>query len=156
MRWPAKVKILVPGKIKFPFIKEGIFFYQRRIQNYLDLEVEEKKVGKSKGPFEAKRLEGETLLKGLSPKSFKIALDERGVLWDSSSFATHFGEILDSKREIIFLLGGAYGLDDKVLAAADLKLSLSKLTLNHEIALLVLLEQLYRALSILSGEPYHK
>ncbi|NPA49625.1 MAG: 23S rRNA (pseudouridine(1915)-N(3))-methyltransferase RlmH [Thermodesulfobacteria bacterium] len=156
MRWPVKVKILIPGRVKFSFVKEGVWFYQERLKHYLPFELQEKKISRTKDASETKQLEGQALLKGLSPGSFKIALDERGVLWDSLTFARKLEELLTAQRELNFLIGGAFGLDEEVLKTADLKLSLSKLTLNHEIALLVLLEQLYRALTIVSGEPYHK
>ncbi len=156
MRWPTKVRILIPGKIKFSFVKDGALFYQKRLQNYLFCEIQEKRAPQAKNPQKAKLLEGKALLQGLSPTSFKIALDECGVLWDSLTFAKKLEKMLPLYRELNFLIGGAFGLHEEVLNNSQLKLSLSKFTLNHEIALLVLLEQLYRALSILSGEPYHK
>ena len=156
MRWPCRVKILVPGKIKFPFIKEGALFYAQRLKRYLPFSLEEKKVPRSKDPSKLKRLEAEALIKGVSPESFIVALDVKGQELDSQKFSQKLGKLLEARQEIVFLIGGAYGLEEDLLKKANWCLSLSRLTFNHEIALLILLEQLYRALSILAGEPYHK
>ena len=156
MRWPTQVRLILPGKIKFPFVKEGALFYQKRLRNYFPFSLEEKKTPKAKDSFLVKEKEGEVLLKAASSASLIIALDERGKTFDSLSFARIWERFLEEEREIALLIGGPFGLSEKVLKEADLKLSLSSFTLGHEIALLVLLEQLYRAATILTGEPYHK
>ncbi len=155
MRWPTKVRLILPGKIKFPFVKEGVSFYQKRLNHYFSFGIEEKKVPRGKDQA-VKEKEGEIILKALGAGGYVIALDERGKSFDSLSFARFFQDLLEKEKEIVFLIGGPFGLSEKVLQAARLRLSLSKFTLGHEIALLVLLEQLYRAASIISGEPYHK
>ena len=155
MRWPTRVRLILPGKIKFPFVKEGASFYQKRLNHYFPFGIEEKKVPKGKDQA-VKEKEGEIMLKALGAGSYVIALDERGKSFDSLSFARFFQDLLEKEREIVFLIGGPFGLSEKALRTARLRLSLSNFTLGHEIALLVLLEQLYRAASIVSGEPYHK
>ncbi|OAG28327.1 23S rRNA (pseudouridine(1915)-N(3))-methyltransferase RlmH [Thermodesulfatator autotrophicus] len=155
MRWPNTLKVVIPGKLKFSFIKDGVSFYEKRLKNYINFSLEERKVVKARVPDLIKQNEGKALLLG-TEKAFIIALDERGKEFSSREWAKHLGNILEREREIHFLIGGAYGHSREVLEKAHLKLSLSKLTLGHEIAVLVLCEQIYRALSILSGEPYHK
>ncbi|WP_022852335.1 23S rRNA (pseudouridine(1915)-N(3))-methyltransferase RlmH [Thermodesulfatator atlanticus] len=154
MRWPAKVRVITPGKIKFSFIREGVAYYEKRLKNYLSFALEEKKVPKT-SLSTLKQKEGEVLLKATG-NAFIVALDERGKIFTSQEFARKLESLLNREREVAFVLGGAYGLSEEVLKRADLKLSLSLMTFGHEIALLVFCEQLYRALAILSGEPYHK
>ena len=156
MRWPVKVRLLLPGKIRFSFVKEGASFYVKRLNHYYPFVLEEKKIPKIKDPLAQKEKEGEILLKAVSEGAFLVALDEKGKTFDSQTFAQLWGRLLDGEKEIDFVIGGPFGLGTNVLNQARLKLSLSKFTLGHEIALLVLLEQLYRATSILCGEPYHK
>ncbi len=158
MKWPHKLRIVIPGKIKFSFIREGVGFYQQRLEHYLDFEVWERKLPAKvcPRPEKVKALEAECLLARVPEKAPIVALDERGKEFNSQALAHELGRLLETERESFFLIGGPYGLAEKVLSRARLKLSLSRLTLGHEIALLVLCEQLYRAVTILSGEPYHK
>ncbi len=157
MRWPTHIKILCPWRIKKAFIKEGVSFYAQRIRHYAPFALEEKRVPKAKGRVEdIKEAEAKVLLASLSPRALVIALDERGRSFRSEEWARWLLRALEEREEVSFLLGGAYGLAPQVLNRADLRLSLSPFTLGHEIALLVFLEQLYRAFTILSGEPYHK
>lgn len=92
------------------------------------------------------------------PPGFEVvALTREGVAWSSTRLARHLESLAVSARPgVAFLIGGALGIDDGVIARANLRLSLSSLTLPHDLARLVLLEQLYRAGTILRGEPYHK
>ncbi|AEH45965.1 protein of unknown function DUF163 [Thermodesulfatator indicus DSM 15286] len=155
MRWPNTLKIVIPGKLKFPFIKDGVCFYEMRLKNYVSFSLEERKVAKAKDPEIMKQNEGKALLRG-QEKAFIIALDERGKEFTSKEWAEYLEDLLQREKEISFLIGGAYGLSQEVLNEAHLKLSLSRFTLGHEIAVLVLCEQLYRAFTIIAGEPYHK
>ncbi|HEY1334263.1 MAG TPA: 23S rRNA (pseudouridine(1915)-N(3))-methyltransferase RlmH, partial [Myxococcaceae bacterium] len=105
---------------------------------------------------DARRREGEALLAKLKPESWLVALDERGAPLDSVELAGLVATARDAGRELVFCIGGDEGLDDSVRDRAWKVLSLSRMTFPHRLARLVLLEQLYRALSILRGEPYHK
>jgi 23S rRNA (pseudouridine1915-N3)-methyltransferase len=85
-----------------------------------------------------------------------VALDERGKLLDSVELSRYVGRAQDGAKDLLLIIGGDEGLDERVRQAADLTLSLSKMTLPHRLARVVLVEQLYRAFTILKGEPYHK
>ena len=158
MKWPHRLRIVIPGKIKFSFIKEGVFFYQQRLNFYFDFDVLERKIPAKvcRDPERLKALEAESLLAPVPEKAYVVALDAKGKELDSSAFAKKMKEIIEGPRPSFFLIGGPFGLAEKVIQRADFSLSLSKLTLCHEMALLVLCEQLYRGVSILAGEPYHK
>ncbi len=157
MRFPAKIYIRLPGRLKFPFIREGARFYTSRLKHYIKLELEERKaLPKGKEAEIIKQAEAKALLSGLDSSTKIIALDERGKNFSSLEFARFLRSSLESGPRLCFIIGGAFGLAEEVLKQAHHRLSLSPLTLNHELALLVLLEQLYRAFTILSGEPYHK
>lgn len=157
MRFPAKIYIRLPGRLKFPFVREGAHFYTSRLKHYIKLELEERKApSKGKEAEMIKQTEARALLSGLDPSTKLIALDERGKSFGSLEFAQFLRKTLETAPKLCFVIGGAFGLAEEVLLKADHRLSLSHMTLNHELALLVLLEQLYRAFTILSGEPYHK
>jgi len=158
MKWPHHLRIFLPGRVKFSFIKEGVYFYEHRLNHYLRFEVVERRLPAkiSSHPEKVKELEAEALLAPIPAKAPVIALDERGERFTSPKLAQRLAPILEGERNSYFLIGGAYGLSERVLQRAQLRLSLSPLTFGHEIALLVLCEQLYRVVTILSGEPYHK
>lgn len=98
----------------------------------------------------------ERLIRRLRPDDYVVVLDERGKQLSSEEFAKQFAQIIARRaRRVVFIIGGAYGVGHTLRARADLVVSLSSLTLPHELARLVLCEQLYRAMTILRGEPYH-
>jgi 23S rRNA (pseudouridine1915-N3)-methyltransferase len=150
--------ILMVGKTREGFIRDGLAFYQKRLQPLLQLSLksvrEEKEVG-GLTPALLKAREGERLLAQAPPKSYLVALDPRGQEFTTAEFAAWLSRRAEQSRPLVFLIGGHWGLPDAVLAAADEQLSLSRLTLTHELARLILLEQLYRALTIKLGHPYH-
>ncbi len=158
MRWAVPLRILCPWRIKFSFVKEGVSFYEQRLKRYVSFFLDQRRVRayKDHRPDGIKAVEGKTLLAAVNAQHFVVALDERGRLFDSLKWAKYLQGLLEGQRELVFIIGGPYGLAPEVLERADLRLSLSPFTLGHEIALLVFLEQLYRAFTILSGEPYHK
>jgi 23S rRNA (pseudouridine1915-N3)-methyltransferase len=107
-------------------------------------------------PADTKRREGERLLERVPAGALLIACDERGDRLTSSEFAGLLVQARDAARDVAFIVGGAFGLDDAVRGAAARSLQLAPWTLPHELARLVLAEQLYRAGTIARGEPYHK
>ena len=107
-------------------------------------------------PAETRRREGERLLERLPAGAMVLACDERGERLTSSEFAGLLVQARDAARDVAFIVGGAHGLDDTVRRAAARSLQLAPWTLPHELARLVLAEQLYRAGTIARGEPYHK
>jgi 23S rRNA (pseudouridine1915-N3)-methyltransferase len=103
----------------------------------------------------ARRLESQAILTALKPEDIVVVLDERGRLDDSRTFAARYNEWLRSGRRVVFIIGGAYGVDELVRGRANHLWSLSPLVLPHQLVRLVLSEQLYRARMISSGHPYH-
>ncbi len=153
-----QIYILMVGKTREPFIREGLAFYQRRLRTFLRLSlksVKEEKEGRNLAPHQIMAREGERLRAALPPRAFAVALDVRGREMTTEEFAAWLITRELSARPLAFLIGGHRGLDEATLAAADERLSLSRLTLTHELARLVLLEQLYRAMTIKAGHPYH-
>ncbi len=105
---------------------------------------------------EARRIEGRRILDKVKPKEWLIALDQSGQMLSSAELARFVEKAQSQSRDLLFAIGGDQGLGPEVTGAAQLVLSLSRLTLPHRLARLVLIEQLYRALTLLRGEPYHK
>ena len=123
----------------------------------MDLELLELPAAKGAlPPADARRREGGAMLTKLRPESWLVALDERGTLLDSVELARLVATARDAGRELVFCIGGDEGLDASVRERAWKVVALSRMTLPHRLARLVLVEQLYRAFSILRGEPYHK
>jgi 23S rRNA (pseudouridine1915-N3)-methyltransferase len=101
--------------------------------------------------------EADAVEKKLSPNGFRVVLDERGDQFSSLEFAKRVEEIVGRPvQEVVFVAGGFYGVPERLIASADMKLSLTKWTLPHELARVVLLEQVYRSMTIMKGLPYHK
>ena len=131
--------------------------YAERVRRHAELDLVELPAAKGAlPPADARRREGEALLAKLKPESWLVALDERGTLLDSLELARLVATARDAGRELVFAIGGDEGLDSPVRERAWKVLALSRMTLPHRLARLVLLEQLYRAFSMLRGEPYHK
>lgn len=150
-----KLRLLCVGAPRPP-LAEAIAGFERRIGHYFDYEAWE--VGAAKGsPTDARRREGEALLDRL-PADFRVfALTRGGKRWGSRDLAEQLDALaIYGPPAAAWVVGGAFGLSEDVLAAADHTVSLSDFTMPHELARLVLVEQLYRAGTILRGEPYHK
>lgn len=151
-----KCRIIWFGKTREPWIKAGITEYRERVGRYLPLIIEELKDEKDAEAAEGRRREGERLLKQVPPNAVLVMLDERGRQLDSVQFAEFIGKQRDSGTpELIFAIGGAYGFSDEIRKRAGLLLSLSTMTFTHQMVRPFLLEQLYRAFTILNNEPYH-
>jgi 23S rRNA (pseudouridine1915-N3)-methyltransferase len=117
--------------------------------------IEIKPDKKAPSPIQKKKAEAQSLGKYIQ-NTFLICLDERGKSFDSINFSKKLLDLFEHYPDITFLIGGADGLDDQVLAESNLKLSLSKMTLPHQLAKIVLIEQIYRAISISKNHPYHR
>ncbi len=153
-----KIKILLVGKPANPHYAGLAQEYGRRIGHYLDIAVETVAAQKLDQPAgHVRSQEAQRLLAKIETKEWCVALDRSGASWDSEQLAKKMNGWLQSgQRPLCFVIGGPLGLDEPVLQRADEKLALSAFTLAHELALVVLLEQLYRAFTILRGEKYHK
>ena len=155
-----KISVLVVGKLRGP-LESAVREFEERAARYWKLETTEVEAGGGKGGESrvdaTRRAEGRRLLKRLGKESESWALTRKGVGMSSRGFARMLGtRALHGASELTFLIGGASGLDRAILEAADHRFSLSSLTLPHDMARLLLAEQLYRAGSILRNEPYHK
>ena len=149
-----KYRIVAIGKLRRGFLQAGCAHFLERLGPYARVEVLELKEGRG-SPQRIKEQEGAALLSAAG--GYKIALDERGFEHSSASFAARIGDLeTRSLSQLSFLLGGANGHSEALKEAADELWSLSKLTLPHELARLLLLEQMYRAETIRAGHPYHR
>lgn len=141
------------------WVEEAKETYNTKLQGFFDFEIVHVKspsIERDDASFK-KRLEGEKVLKALKPGDKLVVFDEAGKNFASSEqFATQFQRLVEqSPQRIVFLIGGAFGVDDTVLAKAIARWSLSGLTMNHWIAQIVALEQIYRAATIIKKIPYH-
>lgn len=147
------------GKNNEPYVKAGIEEFTSRINKYFKAEWNIIPVPKNAGmlsEMDLKKKEGETILEWLGKDDYLVALDERGKQFTSKGLADFIqARANESTKKMIFLIGGAFGLDDAVLKRADYKWSLSGLTFPHQLARLILAEQIYRACTILKNEKYH-
>jgi 23S rRNA (pseudouridine1915-N3)-methyltransferase len=154
-----KIQFWAIGKEHDPYVKTGVAEFTKRINNYYPAQWKitpsPKSAGASPSPDQKKK-ESDAVLKTLSSHDFLVALDERGKKLDSSSFADFLRKRAnESSKNIIFLIGGAYGFHEDVLKRADFTLSLSDLTFPHQLVRLIVAEQVYRACTILKNEKYH-
>jgi 23S rRNA (pseudouridine1915-N3)-methyltransferase len=153
----VRLRLLAIGKDRSGLYAPAVEEYAGRLSRYVKFElVELPEARKHAGTPRAKDEEGAALLAKLRPGERVVALDERGREWTSVELARRVGGWLEGARDVSLVVGGSDGLAPEVLARADETLALSRLTLQHRLARLVLVEQLYRAMTILRGEPYHK
>lgn len=154
-----KITLLTVGKTDKDWVKQGIDIYATRMKHYFPfsiVEIPELKNASSLSEDQIKTKEGEFILKNIKPAEDVILLDERGREFTSVEFA----KVLQDKisyigKDIVFIIGGAYGFSDAVRQRANSKISLSKMTFSHQMVRAIFVEQLYRAFTIMKGEPYH-
>jgi len=153
-----RLKVLHMDKTNSTEIQALCKDFQKRAGRFMKLEVNAlpKVKGKTSNPEELKEKEGQVMLKNIASGEYLVLLDEKGVSMKSRDSAEWLRQhYVNESREIVFLIGGAHGFSKDVYERADMKLSMSKMTFNHELALLVLLEQVYRMVTIIHGHPYH-
>ena len=155
-----KIKVVAVGRLKADYARDGCAEFVRRVGRHLDVEVVEvRDVPRRKNADidACKAAEAELLRAAIPSGAHVVALDERGRGWTSRAFADYIGRLRDrAVPALVFLIGGPDGLDPTLRDSADEVWALSKLTMSHELARLVLAEQLYRAAAILDGLPYHR
>lgn len=153
-----KHQLLFLGKIKDRFIEDGVAEYASRLQHYTSFTIT---ILKEKGKGRRKSLsaenQGQLLLQAVPANATIVVLDSKGKQFSSESFSQKIDQWeLQGIRQVCYLIGGPDGHAAEVLAAADLLISLSKMTFTHDMARMLLVEQLYRAYTIKAGEQYHK
>ena len=154
-----KVRVLFTGKTTDAWIRQGVEQYAGRIRHYVPFSLEELpdlKQTASLTEDQIRTREGETILKAIRSSDHLVLLDEHGSTFSSLDWARN----LELKRahllkDLVFVIGGPYGFSQAVRSRADELLSLSRMTFSHQLVRVVFLEQLYRALTIIRGEPYH-
>ena len=154
-----KIALLTVGKTDVKWVREGLDLYVSRLMHYVPFqlrEIPELKNAAALGREQVKAREGDLVLKALRPSDEVVLLDEGGREFRSLEFASWLEErISRGSRDIVFVVGGAYGFSPEVYSRADSKLSLSKMTFSHQMVRTIFAEQLYRAFTIMKGEPYH-
>ena len=154
-----KITLITTGKTTFDYIREGMAIYEKRLGRYLSfsrIEIPALQGTSSLSQEEVRNREGQLILKKLKPEDRVIILDEKGSRYTSTAWAARLSHLMDiGTRSLVFIIGGAYGFSAKVRERADEALSLSDMTFSHQIIRLFFEEQLYRAMTIIKGEPYH-
>ena len=154
-----KITLLTVGKTDKDWVKQGLDIYVSRLKHYVPFsitEIPELKNVSALTKEQIKTREGELILKNIRNTDDVILLDERGKEYSSMELA----RILQDKmtyggRDIVYVIGGAYGFSDAVYSRANSKLSLSRMTFSHQMVRAIFAEQIYRAFTIMKGEPYH-
>ncbi len=153
-----KTTLLLVGKTTNPHLQALITDYQKRLTHYMPFEVQvipELKNAKSLSEEQQKEAEGKLILQQVDSSMTLVLLDERGKQFRSVEFAAHLQHLMTTGRNLLFVVGGPYGFSKSVYERADAKLSLSEMTFSHQMIRLLFVEQIYRAMTILRGEPYH-
>jgi 23S rRNA (pseudouridine1915-N3)-methyltransferase len=154
-----KVTLIMVGKTKEDYVKQGLDDYINRIKRYFPFEIKELaglKSSKKMSEEEVMQNEGKAILKSIKDNAFLVLLDEKGKEFSSEGFARWLQNVMNqSTQNLYFVIGGAYGFSPGLQNRADMKISLSRMTFSHQIIRLIFAEQLYRALTIIKGEPYH-
>lgn len=151
-----KIEVVCIGKSE-PGVLVQARDYTRRVQGFSELKLLELKEYKATKSFKSdlsKKKEGAEILKHISEDDFVVLLDEKGRMMDSIEFSGFIEEKTDGKK-LVFVVGGPYGIDQCIRERADFVLSMSKLTFTHQMVRVFLMEQIYRAVSILQGKDYH-
>ncbi len=153
-----KTNLLLVGKTVDKHFVAGIEDYAERISHYMPFKITtipELRNTKSLTEEQQKQAEGELILKQIQPSDTVVLLDEHGRELRSVEYAQWLSQKQQTARRLVFVIGGPYGFSPDVYARANEKISLSKMTFSHQMVRLIFTEQLYRACTIIKGEPYH-
>ena len=150
------IKIITVGTIKEKYLKEAIEEYSKRISKYTKIEVIELKDEGLVEKEKALKLEEEKIIKHINEKDYIISLEIEGEELTSVEFSKKINSILIENSNITFIIGGSYGLSEKIKQMAKFHLSFSKMTFPHQLFRVILLEQIYRSYKIINNESYHK
>jgi 23S rRNA (pseudouridine1915-N3)-methyltransferase len=154
-----KISLLVIGKTDEAYLQKGLEIFMKRIPHYVPFEmkvIQDIKNAKNMSEEQQKDKEGELILQQILSSDELILLDENGLEASSVDFARFLEKkMLSGIKRLVFVIGGPYGFSGNVYSRAIRKISLSKMTFSHQMVRLIFAEQLYRAFTILKGEPYH-
>ena len=154
-----KITLLTVGKTDKDWVRQGMDIYVSRLKHYIPfsvVEIPELKNVSSLSKEQIKSKEGELILKNVRPTDDLVLLDERGKEHTSVEFAKLLQDKINYMgKDIVFVIGGAYGFSEDVYRRADSKMSLSRMTFSHQMVRAIFAEQIYRAFTIMRGEPYH-
>lgn len=151
--------IVSVGKISAPWINQGVSLFENRLEKYIKINsivIPDPRNAKNMSIDQIKEEEGKSIMTLLQPSDFVVLLDERGRELTSHEFAEWMQKQMNmGRKRLVLIIGGPYGFSQSLYKRAESKISLSKMTFTHEMAKLFLTEQIYRAMTILRGEPYH-
>lgn len=154
-----KIKLLLTGKTNDKALRELSDKYSKRIKGFSGFETEvipDLKNTKNLSPAQVKEKEGKSILSKLTSSDFVVLLDEKGKEFTSEKFAGFLQKQMNSGiKNLVFIIGGAYGFPEAVYERANAKIALSQMTFSHQLVRIIFLEQLYRGLAILNHHPYH-
>ena len=154
-----KITLLTVGKTDKDWVREGMEIYISRLKHYIPfsvVEIPELKNVSALTKEQIKTREGELILKNIRPTDDLILLDERGKEYTSVELARNIQDKISYiGKDMVYVIGGAYGFSDAVYSRANSKISLSRMTFSHQMVRAIFIEQLYRAFNIMKGEPYH-
>lgn len=154
-----KITLLTVGKTDRDWVRQGLDIYVSRLKHYIPfsmVEIPELKNVSALSKDQIKSKEGELILKNIRPIDDLILLDEHGKEYTSVEFAKVIQEKISyTGKDMVFVIGGAYGFSPEVYSRANSKISLSRMTFSHQMVRAIFAEQLYRAFTIMKGEPYH-
>jgi len=154
----VKIKFIVVGKTSFEYLKTGIDIYLKRLKHYVSFDYVElhAKTPKSAKEADVKAIEAKLFLKHISKDDFLVLLDENGKKFDSIGFSSWIqNHQMINTKNLVFLVGGPYGFSEEIIKRSKTKISLSPMTFSHQMIRVFFLEQIYRAFTIIKGEPYH-
>ncbi len=153
------VSFIWPNKTKDTWLRAGIDYYIKKISHYIKVQVLQVRGVRSTqamDPAEVMRREARSIMRAIPKGGFVIALDIRGRMLDSPGLARRLTDLeARGTRDLVMVIGGAFGLAPVIIKTADERLSLSPMTFTHDMSRLILAEQIYRACTIRAGEPYH-
>ena len=154
-----KITLLTVGKTDKDWVRQGIEIYVSRLKHYIPfaiVEIPELKNVSALTKEQIKTREGELILKNIKPTDDLILLDERGKEYTSVELAKVIQDKISyAGKDMVYVIGGAYGFSDAVYQRANSKISLSRMTFSHQMVRAIFVEQIYRAFTIMRGEPYH-
>ncbi|MBQ7877337.1 MAG: 23S rRNA (pseudouridine(1915)-N(3))-methyltransferase RlmH [Bacteroidales bacterium] len=154
-----KITLLTVGKTDRDWVRQGLDIYVSRLKHYIPfsmVEIPELKNVSALSKDQIKAKEGELILKNIRPTDDLILLDEHGKEYTSVELAKVIQEKISyTGKDMVFVIGGAYGFSPEVYSRANSKISLSRMTFSHQMVRAIFAEQLYRAFTIMKGEPYH-